>query len=183
MKLNRRMLLAGSMACPVMAWAAGNSSGDVEYQVKAAYLYKFSTYVEWPATAFSQADAPLTIGIVGADEVAAELNLLKSVQAGEGRPLEVRILKPGEPVTGVQIVFIGRQENGRLKRLLDAMQSQPVLTVTESVGGLGVGSIINFVAAGNRIRFEASVSNAEQNGLKISARLLGVAQKIETRKP
>ena len=166
---------------PMPAWAGG--SADIEYQIKAAYLYKFTTYIEWPPAAFAQADTPLTIGIVGADEIAAELNRIKSAQPAGSRPLEVKILRPGDSLAGVQILFIGRQENARLKRLLEGIQSQPVLTVTESAGGLAVGGIINFVPIDDRIRFEVSLLNAEQNGLKISARLLGVAQKIETRRP
>lgn len=186
MKAARRLAFLVTLAflpcCPVLVWAGAGLS-DIEYQVKAAYLYKFATYVEWPPSTYVQPDTPLTIGIIGAEEVAAELNHIRGTQPASGRTLDVRVLKPGESIAGVQILFIGRQENGRLKRLLDVIQSQPVLTVTESAGGLSVGSIINFLTIEDRIRFEVSVLNAEQNGLKISARLLGVAQKIEARRP
>lgn len=157
--------------------------GESEYRIKAAYLYKFAAYVEWPSSAFARADTPVTIGIVGADDMATELNKLKGGPWINNRAMEVKLLKPGEPLTGIQILFVGRLESAALNRILDRVQAQPVLSVTELAGALGAGSIINFVPVDDRIRFEVSVAQAERSGLKISARLLGVAQKIETRRP
>lgn len=169
---------AALLACAFSATAV-----EIEHQIKAAYLYKFASYVDWPAFVFAQADAPVTIGVLGADEIATELNHINSARPAKSRAIEVKRLKPGEPLTGVQMLFVGREESTRLKRLQDNVQSRPVLTVTDSAGALGTGSVINFVTVDDRIRFEVSVAQAEQSGLKISARLLGVAQKIETRKP
>ena len=167
----------------LLAWSFGANAGEIEQQIKAAYLYKFASYVDWPASVFAQADTPVTIGVLGADEIATELNNIKTARPVSSRPIEVKRLKPGEPTSGVQMLFIGHEESARLKRLQDNLQSRPVLTVTDSVGALGAGSIINFVTVDDRIRFEVSVAQAELSGLKISARLLGVAQRIETRKP
>ncbi|MES2952260.1 MAG: YfiR family protein [Pseudomonadota bacterium] len=166
----------------LLAWPLCATAVDIEHQIKAAYLYKFASYVDWPASALTLADAPVTIGVLGADEIATELNNINSGRPANSRPIEVKRLKPGEPLTGIQMLFIGREESARLKRLQDSLQSRPVLTVTDSAGALGNGSVINFVTVDDRIRFEVSVAQAEQSGLKISARLLGVAQKIETRK-
>lgn len=184
MKITRRLaclVLFQFFAAP--ARAAGGGVNDIEYQIKAAYLYKFATYVEWPPAAFADANAPVTIGIVGAGDVAAELNSIKAGLTVNGRIVQVRLLKPGDPLVGVQVLFIGRQESGRLKHLLDSIQAQPVLTVTESVGAISAGSVINFVPVDDRIRFEVSMVSAERSGLKISARLLSVAQRVETHKP
>ncbi len=170
-------------ALPLLAWPQAVVAAEVESQIKAAYLYKFASYVDWPASAFAQADTPVTIGVMGADAVAAELNLIQGGRSGNSRAVEIRRLKPGESLNGVQMLFIGRDESARLKRIGDMVQSRPVLTVTDSAGALNAGSVINFVMVDDHIRFEVSVAQAEQNGLKISARLLGVAQKIETRRP
>lgn len=166
-----------------MAWAADTRTNEVAHRVKAAYLYKFATYVEWPQSAFADAGTPMTIGVVGADEVAAELSKLREGRQVHNRALEVRTLKPGERLAGLHILFIGRPESGRLKRIVESIEPQPVLTVTESDGALGAGSVINFVAVEDNIRFEVSLARAERNGLKISARLLSVAQKVEPRGP
>jgi hypothetical protein len=178
--LRRVALFVVFLGISTCASASDADSDDVEYQLKATFLYKFASYVEWPASAFAQTNTSFTIGVVGADKVVAALNSLTGTHLVNSRALQVKVFKPGEPVTGVQILFVGKQENGHLKHLLDPIQSQPILTVTESVGALGSGSVINFVQVDDRIRFEVSVTQAEREGLKISSRLLGVAQKIES---
>ncbi|MES2049617.1 MAG: YfiR family protein [Pseudomonadota bacterium] len=169
------------------AWAASNDASDIEYQVKATYLYNFVHYVEWPPHTFAQMDSPVIIGVLGADEIGGALGNMTAARALSGRALEVRLLTPGdalaESLRGVQILFIGRRENGRLKKLLESIQLPALLIVTETSGALGMGSMINFVPVDEHIRFEVSVLQAERSGLKISARLLAVAQKIETRRP
>jgi hypothetical protein len=181
--LRRKLLLAVFLGPSICAWGADTNQDDLEYQLKATFLYKFASYVEWPATAFAQTNTFFTIGVVGADKVVVALNSLTGAHPVNNRPLQVKVFKQGEPITDVQILFIGKQENGHLKHLLSAMQSQPILVVTESAGALEAGSIINFVPVDDRIRFEISVTQAERSGLKISSRLLGVAQKIESGKP
>lgn len=184
MDIARRAALLIAFQCfATFASAAGSGASDIEYQIKAAYLYKFAAYVEWPPAAFAEANTPVTIGVVGADDVAAELNNIKGNQTVNNRAVQIKLIKPGDPLTGVQILFIGRQESARLKRWLDSVQAQPVLTVTEWTGALGAGSVINFVPVDDRIRFEVSAASAERSGLKISARLLSVAQKVEIRRP
>lgn len=174
-------LLAGLV---LLTGSTGALAADIEDQIKAAYLYKFASYVDWPATAFAQTDTPVTIGVLGADEIAIELSHINLAHPTGGRPIEIKRLKPGDPPTGLHMLFIGRgEESARLKRLQEGLQSRPVLTVTDAEGALASGSVINFVTVDDRVRFEVSLAQAEISGLKISARLLGVAQKIETRKP
>lgn len=181
-KIRRAALLIAFQFLAMPSRGAGAGPGEIEYQIKAAYLYKFENYVEWPPS-FAPANRPIVIGVVGADQIAAELDNLNRGHRTNRRAMEVRLLKPGEAPAGVQILFVGRQESGHLKRLLEGIQSQPVLIVTESAGALGAGSIINFVPVDDRIRFEVSLAQAERSGLKISARLLRVAQKVETQRP
>ena len=183
MAILRALLVLVWLGLSVGAPAADAFQGESEDRIKAAYLYKFAAYVEWPASAFAKADSPLTIGIVGADEMASELIKLKGGPLINNRAMEVKLLKPGEPLTGIQVLFVGRHESAPLSRILERVQTLPVLSVTELAGALGAGSIINFVPVDDRIRFEVSVAQAERSGLKVSARLLGVAQKIETRRP
>lgn len=154
-----------------------------ENQIKAAYLYKFASYVDWPPFTFAQADSPLTIAIIGADEVAAELDSLTKARSINGRPLQIKSLEAGQPLTGIQVLFIGQQARRNAFVLPEDIKIEPVLTVTDSRNGLDSGSIINFVMVDDHIRFEVSTAHADRCGLKISARLLGVAQRIETGRP
>jgi hypothetical protein len=161
------------------SFAADESPQDIEQRVKAAFLFKFGGYVEWPERLFPRSDSPLVIGVAGADVLVAELSRITSGRTMNGRPVTVRRVRSGEQVAGVHVLFISRSEAGRLGELLSTTQGQPVLTVTETEKGLAQGSVINFVVADNRVRFEVSLETANRNGLRIGAPLLAVAQRVQ----
>jgi hypothetical protein len=175
----RFALLALCTLCAGASVAADESPQDIEQRVKAAFLFKFGGYVEWPERVFPRNDSPLVIGVAGADVLAEELSRIASGRTMNGRPVTVRRIRSGEPVTGVHVLFISRSEAGRLGELLPTTQGQPVLTVTETEKGLAQGSVINFVVADNRVRFEVSLAAANRNGLRIGAPLLAVAQRVQ----
>lgn len=178
MNFLRCLALLFLLSVTAPGWAINSELS--ENQIKAAYLYKFASYVEWPAAAFAQADSPLAIAIIGADEVAAELETLTRGRVVNGRLLQIKSLQIGEPITGVHILFIGQQVRRIAAALPEAIKVEPILIVTDTNDGLDSGGIINFVLVDNNIRFEVSTANADRCSLKISARLLSVAQKIET---
>lgn len=182
-RLWRRLLCCGLLCCTGQALAADSAAADIENQIKASYLYKFATYVDWPAGDEAQAGAPVTIGVTGADNLAEELRKLSAKYTVKNRPLQVRLLKPGATPDGLQILFIGRHAEARAQMLIDSVAGKPVLVVTESAGMLAAGSVINLVLVDERIRFEVSLSHAKNGGLKISSRLLDVAYKIEGKAP
>ena len=162
--------LAGALA----ATAAIAQREAPEASVKAAFLYKFANYIEWPANAFATPAAPLVIGVAGADEIAGELEKLAPGRSVNAHPLVVKRVKEGEPARGIHILFIGKdQANAAAVR---AAQQQGALVVTDS--GLEVGSAINFVTAGERVGFEVSLDAAEKSGHRISSRMLAVARRV-----
>lgn len=166
-------LSAGLLGLPASSHAQAVEAS--EEKVKAAYLYKFLNYVEWPANLPASPGAPYLIGVIGDNRVADELAGMIAGKTANNRPITSRRFAYGEPLTGVDMVFIGRAERDRKAALLRQLRTQPVLTVTETEGALDEGSIINFRVVEGRVRFEVSVEAAEQAGLKLSARLLGVA--------
>lgn len=178
----QRAALLLAFICVPASWAT-DKNHILEEHIKAAFLYKFAAYVEWPSPSPAQVNLPFTIGVVGADKIASELIRLSHDHKVNERPVHIKPLKVGDPLEGLDILFIGRRERTRLPMLLNEAKAQPILTVTESRGALEVGSIINFIPVQDYIRFEVSVASAEQCGLKISARLLDVAQNIEIRRP
>src|SRR5580658_6414522 len=97
--LRRKLLLAVFLGPPICAWGADANQDDLEYQLKATFLYKFASYVEWPATASAQTNTFFTIGVVGADKVVVALNSLTGAHPVNNRPLQVKAFKAGEPVT------------------------------------------------------------------------------------
>jgi hypothetical protein len=152
----------------------------VQERVKAAFLYKFAAYVEWPADTFLDPGSPIVIGVAGADGLASELEQAVVGRQIGARPLEVRRLGRGESASDCcQILFVGAShERGRAAQLLAHAQGRPVLTVTDAVTEHPKGSIINFLAAEDRIRFDISREAAERNGLQLRSQLLGVARQV-----
>jgi hypothetical protein len=175
----RCALLALCTFCAGASLAADESPQDIEQRVKAAFLFKFGGYVEWPERVFPRSDSPLVIGVAGADVLAEELSRITSGRTMNGRPVTVRRVRSAEQAAGVHVLFISRSESGRLGELLSMTQGHPVLTVTETEKGLAQGSVINFVVADNRVRFEVSLEAANRNGLRIGAPLLAVAQRVQ----
>jgi hypothetical protein len=151
-----------------------------EHEVKAAFLYKFLSFVEWPAQSFARADAPLVIGVLGADEVHASLQEVVPGRSAQGRPLELRKLRNGERPAGVHILFVGRAAAAALPKI----GAQPgLLVVSEAEGALEQGAMINFVGIDGRVRFEVAPDAAERRELRISSRLLAVAQHVRPARP
>ena len=176
----QRAARAFALVLFAMATLPAFAQQAAEHIVKAAFLYKFAGYVEWPASTFSSADAPIVFATLGADEVAQELEKILPGRSVEGRKAVVRRLKEGESIKGVQVLFVGRGEPN-LRAIVRAAQKEGVLTVTEGERGLEVGSAINFVVAEDRVGFEVSLDAAERSGHRISSRMLAVARRVVPR--
>lgn len=154
------------------------TSPALERRVKAAFLYKFLGYAEFPPGAFVDAASPVTIGVVGADELAAEVARIVSGRTVNNRPILVRVLRESELGTPVHLLFIGGYDSGKVGRLVRAA-TNALLVVTECDGGLQQGSAINFRIVDERVRFDVALDAAERNGIKLSSRLLTVANRVQ----
>lgn len=169
-----------ALILPPWGARAADDDSTLEQRVKAAFLYQFASYVEWPPGVFAQPTTPITIAVMGADMVAAELGQVVAGRTVGGRAVTVKRVRPGESLAGVHILFVGRAESARLGQL---GQPRAILTVTETDGALNQGSIINFVLVDRRVRFEIALDSAEKSGLKLSSRLLAVAQQVQKGTP
>jgi len=158
-------------------WAQSDLQA-AEYKVKAAFLYKFAGYVEWPSQVFERPESAFVIGVIGADALGDQLAQIVAGRSIGGRPVAVRTLRRGEPVSGLHILFIGRASGGRPLDVMASAKGRPVLTVTESEDAFALGSMINFVIVEDKVRFDVAPREAELANLKVSARLLSVARKV-----
>lgn len=157
------------------------AAGQVlEREVKAAFLFKFLSFVEWPQAAFARPDSPLAIGVMGADEVLDELRQIVPGRVIQGRPVTVRRLYHGEPAGGLHMLFVGRAAGAALPGYAGR---EGLLLVAEQPGALEQGAIINFVIVEGRVRFEVAADAAERRGLRVSPRMLSVAQSVRGAKP
>jgi hypothetical protein len=149
-----------------------------ESAVKAAFLYKFPSFVEWPNGVFARPGQPLVIGVMGDDEVAAQLQQIVAGRTVAGRPVVARSVPDAGAAAGVHVLYIARRNDARLRQVIDAVRG-PVLVVTEQPGALAQGSVLNFMEDAGHMRFSASLASAAARNLKLSARLLAVAQAVE----
>ena len=171
-----RVLAAGA----IVSFGPGAAAQHTEAAIKAAFLFKFAGYVEWPAAAFPTPETPIVIATLSADDVATELEVAVAGRAVNQRRIVVRRMREGESPRGVHLLLIGRREpNARVA--LRAAQQLGVLTVTET--GLDAGGAINFVVAEERVAFEVSLDAAERSGHRISSRMLAVARRVLPKGP
>jgi hypothetical protein len=168
-------LLAIGFAVPCAAQSPGSAA---EYQIKAAYLYKFLAYIEWPPQAFEREHAPIAIGVLGSELLAGELAQAVSGREVNGHDIVVRRLRAGDTAAGLHVLFIGRGDSARVAQITAAVKGQPLLIVSESDDAFALGSAINFLVVDDKVRFDVALRPVEQAGLKVSSRLLAVARKV-----
>jgi hypothetical protein len=146
--------------------------------VKAAFLHRFASYVEWPQDANTK---PLIIAVAGADDVAAQLEALLPRVTVRGSPPEVRRISRIPELDGVHILYIGPKALSRTRALRMAALTRPILIVTDDDDGLDAGAVINFFESDRNVRFEISLIAADRARLKIDSALLSVAARVERR--
>ena len=153
-------------------------------QVKAAYLFKFASYVEWPSGVFSTDDDPIVVAVIGDEDLAAEIERVVAGKQVRGRPVVVRTLSSATEVSGVQMLFFGGVSNLVRERVLDAVRTEPVLTVSDErgVGGRG-GTMIRFVTVEQRIRFAVAMEPIRASGVHVSALMLSAAYDVAGDEP
>ena len=167
--------MLGALLPVVCAPQAAVFSADA---VKAAFLYRFASYVEWPADAPS---GPLLIGVIGSEEIADQLEELLPRMTVNGRPAQVRRIGEADDLDGVHILYVAPQAMKRSRSWRKSLGARPVLVVTDMDGGLDSGSVINFIEANRNVRFEISLLAADRAHLKITSALLSVAARVERR--
>lgn len=151
---------------------------QLERKIKAAFLVRFLGYVEFPAHAFGDASAPLTIGVVGADDLAAELSRMVAARGGEQRAIVVRQLRETDGAVPVHLLFVGGRDAEQVARTV-RQAGAALLVVTECENGLPKGSAINFRLVDERVRFDVVLDAAERHGVRLSSRLLTVANRVQ----
>jgi hypothetical protein len=153
-----------------------------EYQVKAAFLFNFAKFVEWPAAAGRSAQAPLTLCIVGDDPFGKTIDELVRGQSVGGRPFAVRRIGQVPRDDSCQIVYFGGLERSRAEQNLEAIKNLPILTVGDNEEAGEVQAMISFVIESSKVRFNINLEAAERSGLKMSSRLLQLARTVHDRR-
>jgi hypothetical protein len=155
------------------AWAGTAPS---EYQVKAAFLFNFAHFIEWPVDAFQQPDAPFAVCVLGEDPFGSTLDDIVRGETINQHPLVVKRLHDLRDTGVCNILFIARSELSRLDEILPALKGRSILTVSEADGSDRRGVMIRLMTENNRIRLRIDLAAARAGNLTISSNLLRPAE-------
>jgi hypothetical protein len=150
-------------------------SSPSEYQIKAAFLYNFAKFVEWPPQAFTNPQSPIVIGVLGKNVFGDDLERTIHNKTVNHHPFLCEEIHSVREATNCQILFISASEKTRLPKILKDLRGKNILTVSETDQFIQVGGMINFVIEDDEIHFQINDDAAKRAGLKISSKLLSLA--------
>jgi hypothetical protein len=150
-----------------------------EYQIKAAFLFNFAKFVQWPPGGFAAPNSPIVIGVLGDNPFHNDLERTIQNKLVDYHPLLIREFHSPAEATNCQILFISASEKKQLPEILKILRGSSILTVSETEGFVEAGGIINFMQAGTKLRFQINQESATKAGLKISSKLLSLAWRPE----
>jgi YfiR/HmsC-like len=149
-----------------------------ETQVESVFLLNFAQFVDWPAAAAADSQAPLVIGVLGDDPFNGVLDETVRGERLRGRPVVVRRYRRLEDIKACDILFISQSEAERLGDILATLKSRPILTVSDATDFAQRGGIIRFVTAKARVRLEINPDAAQAAHLTLSSKLLRLADLV-----
>jgi hypothetical protein len=149
-----------------------------EADLKAAFLYNFAKFIDWPKDAFLNEESPIVVGIFGDEDFAATLRTLLQNKKAHGRAFVVRRVVNSQEAKNCQFLFFREAENRRLPQVLDTIRRLPILTVGESADFLDNGGMLNLFFEDKQLRFEVNPGPAETAKLNISSQLMRLAKTV-----
>jgi hypothetical protein len=175
--LTRSLLALGCIAGLARSGSAQDARGTLEEQVKAAYLYNFTRYVEWPARAFAGPQDPIVICLLSSARFAEIVGATVRGRRSQNRPVRVVRLRGSTPLRGCHLAFLEAEARGA-DDWLRALRDSAVLSVGEGDGFLAGGGVVAFVIEDETVRFEVDAAAARRAGLEISSRVLALATRV-----
>lgn len=170
-----QLLFAAGILFSNAAQARAQSEASTEYQLKAAFLYNFARFVDWPPEAFRDASAPLVVCIEGDDPFGNALDQTFQGKTVNGRAFVIRRGRQLPELKQCHIVFISSSERRRLPQIFSRLQGASVLTVGESERFASSGGVIQFALQDNRVHLLINPDAAARARLKVSSKLLAIA--------
>ncbi len=158
----------------VLLSSMGLIANGTAYKIKAAYLYQFTKFTQWPEALFSTPDAPIRICVIGRNPFGKILDAF-STRTSQQRHLTIEYLSSLQNITNCHIIYISSSEEKRLTQIIERVQYSPVLTVSDMENFTRRGGIIGFVPKNRKVGIEINVNASRQAGTKLSSKLLKVA--------
>ena len=146
-----------------------------EYQLKAAFLYNFAKFIDWPPEVLADDKASFVIGVLGNNPFGNNLEQIVAGKKINARPIVIQVLQNATEAGHCQILFISSSEKKRFTEIIQILHGTAVLTVSETDQFIESGGMVNFVPDASKIRFQINNEAAKAAGLKISSKLLSLA--------
>ena len=156
----------------------GQPQAGSEYQVKAAFIYHFARFTQWPEGAFPEPDSPLVLCLIASDPD-ADILLALGGKAVRDRRLVVRKLTTEADIPGCHILYLATKDAETIRKGLALARDHSILTVGETAGFIRLGGIINFFEREQQLRFAVNLDAAEAANLKFSSQLLMSAEIVQ----
>jgi hypothetical protein len=150
-----------------------------EYQIKAAFLFNFCQFVEWPADTFTSASAPFVIGVYGDNPFGHYLEETVTGESVNGHPVAIRYFNSVDKLGDCQILFVSAHEKSEAEKVLSSLKGKSVLTIGDTPYFLGQNGMIRFFTKNNSIKFQINVDETKTAGLVLSSKLLRLAEIYE----
>ena len=170
------LIVVGFLLLSVLPAQAGERE-VAEYEVKAAFLYNFARFTEWPAGSFADDQAPLTLCVLGDNPFGKASNPIQS-KTVKNRPVAFREVLVADEAGGCHVLFISASEQPHVDAILQTLGKRSVLTVSDMKRFTLSGGMISFVMVDDKIRFEINNGAAKRAGLKISSQILKLASTV-----
>ena len=155
---------------------SAQSSVSREYQIKAAFLFNFTQFVDWPASSFATVDAPMVIAVLGENPFDAYLTETVSGEKVNGHPVVIQHYDHIEEIKICHILFIGLADPKKLEQAISALKERSILTISDQPDFLTMGGMIKFFPKNNNIRFEINLEATKSANLVLSSKLLRLAE-------
>jgi YfiR/HmsC-like len=163
-----------AVACAIPIGAQGNPS--VEYQVKAAFLYNFVKFVEWPPDAFQGEKSPITLCLFRYDPFGSALDEVIAGQTLNNRRLVVQRINKLPDLKPCQLVFVSDREDKHLPEILNSLEGASALVVGEGEDFAEHRGGIQFFLENKKLRFAVNVDAIQRARLRVSSKLLALAR-------
>lgn len=168
------LVIALALYAPPSVTSQPKTAG--EYEVKAAFLYNFARFVEWPDRSFASAQSDFTICVLGSDPFGRTLDDALEGKTIGSRRVKLERVKDAARSRQCQIVFVSPSDGGRLPEIIDQLRGASVLVVGETDGFAQAGGTVQFTLDEDRVRFTINPDAAERAGLRLSSKLLALAK-------
>jgi hypothetical protein len=169
------ILLIAASAVLVAGVSPARADASREYQLKAAFLYNFAQFVEWPADAFASGDAPIVIGVLGDNPFGGALEQAVRGKSVNGRGIQIRYYPSIESIDRCHVLFVSSSQRFNTAAVLQKA-GDSTLTVGDYDGFTRDGGLFRFLTEANKVRFEVNLDAAQRSRLKISSKLLKLAK-------